>query len=520
MENQENPFKNTLPERTGPYKTAELRERLFAQDERLIDAANKLAMTIRALPRDPDYPDIEPRALVVGGFARDTVLGKHPKDIDLEIYGVSPDRLESILNQLFPERVNTVGRAFGILKVSLGDGVEFDVSIPRRESKTGSGHTGFAVSGDPGMKVEEAAERRDFTMNSICADPLTGEFIDPFNGLQDIHDRVLRVTNAERFQDDPLRVYRAVQFAARMELTVEDKSLELMREMVERGDMEELSKERVLEEIKKLLLKAEKPSIGLELMRELGLLGKYFPELDALVGLPQDKEWHPEGDAWKHTLQVVDWAAKIIRDPRYAFSADEKFSVMLGALCHDLGKPAVTKEIDGRIRSIGHEEAGLEPTKALCERWGFPHDIQRSAELITTQHMKPSSFIRAFENGEMEESGLANALRKLLKKLHPMGWKELLAVCEADWRGSALPGTERGAHPTTEKFAEIVEKYKLDAEPTKPLVQGRDLIDLGIKQGKAIGNIVRRIEDMRDAGEITTREQALEKMRELVAGLG
>lgn len=517
---RENPFKSMLPEQTGPYPAALLRERLFAQDEQLIQAANKLAMNIRALPRDPEYPNTEPRALIVGGFARDTVMGKHPKDIDLEVYGVSPERLEELLGQLFPGRVNTVGRAFGILKVNLGDGVEFDVSIPRRESKTGSGHTGFAVSGDPSMTVKEAAERRDFTMNSICADPLTGEFIDPFNGLQDIHDRVLRVTNVERFQDDPLRVYRAVQFAARMELTVEDKSLVLMRQMVARGDMDELSKERVLEEMKKLLLKAEKPSVGLELMRDLGLLGKYFPGLDALVGLPQDKEWHPEGDAWKHTLQVVDRAAEIIRQPGNEFSSDEKFSVMLGALCHDLGKPGVTKETDGRIRSMGHEEAGLEPTQELCERWGFPHDIQRAAELITTQHMKPSSFVLAFENGEIAEPGLANAVRRLLKKLHPMSWRVLLAVCEADWRGSALPGTERGAHPTSERFAEIVDKYELDFEPTKPLIQGRDLIDQGIKPGKEIGQIVRRIEEMRDAGEIVTREQALEKVRELVAGLG
>ncbi len=512
------PFTPKTNEKTGPYDSAELRDRLFSQDKRLIQAANQLATTIRALPRDSAYPDNEPRALIVGGFARDTVLGLQPKDIDLEVYGVSPDRLEALLMQLFPERVNLVGRAFGILKVSLGDDVEFDVSIPRRESKIGKGHTGFAVSGDPGMDVTDAARRRDFTMNSICADPLTGECIDPFHGLEDIKNGILRVTDAERFQDDPLRVYRAVQFAARLDLKVEDQSKKLMREMVERGDMDELSPERVLEELKKLLLKAEKPSVGMNLMRELGLLEKYFPELHALIDVPQEPEWHPEGDAWQHTLLVMDQAAKIMRRDAANFNADEKFMLMAGAMCHDLGKATTTKILDGRIRSIGHEEAGAKPTKSFGARWMFPHDVEDAAISIATQHLKPGTFIRAFERGEMKEPSLANAIRKLLKAIHPMNWRVLLASCEADWRGSTTPGTDRGVYDLAKKFADIVDQYGLDKEPNKPLIQGRDLLSLGLKPSKQLGAIINQIETLRDAGEIVTREQALAKAAELVAG--
>jgi len=221
-----------------PESKDELRERLFAQDQKLFGAANRLANTIRSVPADPKHPNTEPRALIVGGFVRDAVLGKYPKDADLEVYGISPARLESLLEQLFEGQVNAVGRSFGVYKVALGEGLDFDISIPRRESKTGAGHQGFTIYGDPDMTVEEAARRRDFTFNSIAADPLTGEIIDPFNGLDDLRNGILRVTDPERFQDDPLRVYRALQFAGRMDLTTDQKTRELLTEIVARGDLD------------------------------------------------------------------------------------------------------------------------------------------------------------------------------------------------------------------------------------------------------------------------------------------
>ena len=492
-----------------PTDARTLRERLFAQDRELLEAANKLATTVRAMPRDPEYPDTEPRALLVGWFVRDAVLGLKPKDADLEIYGVSPKRLEQLLDQLFPERVNTVGRAFGVFKINLGEGLDFDVSIPRRESKTGRGHKGFEVYGDPTMTIEDAARRRDFTMNSLAADPLTGEIYDPFGGVDDLRRGTLRVTDVERFQDDPLRVYRALQFAARLDLAPDVKSRELMREMVARGDLDELPKERITDEIKKLFMKAPRPSTGFELAREIGIVKRDEPELHALIDCPQELEWHPEGDAWVHTMMVLDEAAKLIRQPERGLSDVERLQIMLGALCHDLGKPATTALVDGRTRSLGHEEAGGEPTKALCAKWSFAQDDVAAAVAIAREHLKPSVFARAYEKGEMNDANYVNAVRRLLKRIHPMSWKVLIAASEADSRGRAIPSMDTAPYAPGERFTKAIKTNKLDEAPTKPLIQGRDLLELGLKPGPRMGELIKLVEEARDRGDIKTRDEAL-----------
>ncbi|MEK7115944.1 MAG: HD domain-containing protein [Patescibacteria group bacterium] len=489
--------------------TQDFRDKLFSQEPRLIEVAHRLATSIRATPQDAKYADVTPRAFIVGGFVRDTILGGHPKDIDIEVYGVSPERLEEILHQLYPGVVNTVGRSFGILKIHLGEDVEFDVSIPRRESKTGRGHKGFAVTSDPGMTLEDAARRRDFTWNALAADPLTGELIDPFGGLQDLRDRILRVTDAERFQDDPLRVYRALQLAARMEMTVEPKSHELLREMVARGDLTELAPERVTEELRKLLLKAQKPSIGFALARELGIIERDYSELQALIGCEQEAEWHPEGDVWTHTLMVIDEAAKIIRDPARTFSAEEKLEVMIGALCHDVGKPATTAHLEGRIRSRGHEEAGVEPTQTLLGRLSFGDHILHAAVAIVKDHLKPGMLSIQRENGALTDTTYANAIRKLLKRIHPTSWCVLVAASEADYRGRGIPGSSTEPYAHGNLLAETVQRYRLDEAPTQPLIQGRDLLALGMTPGPSMGKLIAHIEKLRDAGTLTTREEAL-----------
>ena len=508
------PEQHMTPKHT--FDTELLKERLFAQDERLMGAANRLANVLRSLPHDPRYPDTEPRALIVGGFVRDAVLGGHPKDIDLEVYGVSPERLEDLLNQLYPGIVNTVGRSFGILKIHLGDDVEFDVSIPRRESKSGKGHKWFTVDSDPGMSIADAARRRDFRFNSMAADPLTGEVIDPYDGLADLHARTLRVTDPERFQDDPLRVYRALQFAARMDLMVEAQTLALLKEMVKRGDLDELPKERISDEIKKLLLKSERPAVGFELARELGIIQKHYPELHALIGCPQEREWHPEGDVWIHTMMVLDEAAKISRQPDRGFSTDERLQVLLGALCHDLGKPPTTRLEDGRIRSKGHEEAGEEPTKTLCEKWSFAERDVRAAIACATHHLKPGMLYRNLEKGELVEKGYTNAVRRLLKSISPVSWRVLLASSEADFRGRTIPGVSTSPYAPGDLFAETVRKNNLDMDPTKPLIQGRDLLELGLKPGPQIGQVIKAIEHLRDEGKVTTRDEALARLPDLV----
>lgn len=252
---------------------------LRAQDRRLAAAGRKVAAAV-------------PRAFFVGGFVRDALLGVRSKDADIEVYGVTPDALLSVLRRAFGE-VETVGKTFGVMKVH-GKGFNLDVSIPRRESKTGKGHRGFLVEADPTMSFADAARRRDFTVNAIMLDPKTGEIVDPFGGRADLKKRVLRVTDATTFQEDPLRVLRAVQLAARLGFSVEPKSLRLMRSMVKRGDLSELSRERVSGEVEKLLFRSRRPSVGLAIGARIGVWRALFPDCP-VVGL----------DAWTRRVDAA-----------------------------------------------------------------------------------------------------------------------------------------------------------------------------------------------------------------------
>jgi tRNA nucleotidyltransferase (CCA-adding enzyme) len=479
------------------------------QDPRLIDAARLLAKNL------PDGS----RAMLVGGFVRDCLLGISSKDADLETYGIDADALESLLKDLFGEKLETVGRSFGIFKIPLGDGYDLDVAIPRRESKTGPGHKGFEVEGDPNLNPKEAAGRRDFTINAISADPDTGEVFDPFGGQIDLDDRILRVVDPTTFVDDPLRIYRGVQFAARFDLHIDPATLELMRFMVAHGDLDELSKERITDEWKKLLLKARKPSVGFYLMRDLGLIRRSNPELHALINTPQEPEWHPEGDVWTHTMMVVDRAAVIIRkhpqgSVRTDFSDENRLQVMMGALCHDLGKPATTApgEKNGipRIRSLGHEEAGIIPAGTLFDRLAFAEKTRHAGIMSAKNHLQPGMLWRQLQKGTLTEEQYMNAVRKLIKRIQPMSWRVLLAVSEADHVGRGLKDPERKTFEAGEYFIKTVHEHHLDQEAMQPLLHGRDLTALGIKPGPAMGALLREIERLRDEGKIKTKEKALE----------
>ncbi|QYO67047.1 hypothetical protein [Leptolyngbya sp. 7M] len=297
------------------------------------------------------------RAMLVGGCVRDELMGVTVKDWDVEVYGVEPKILREIIAE-FGE-VNAVGEVFAVYKI----GNDLDVSLPRRERKTARGHRGFAVEGDPDMTFDEACSRRDFTINAILKDPLTGEIVDPFDGQGDIERGILRMVSRETFAEDSLRVLRAAQFAARFRFEVEAETAELCKTI----DVTDLPRERIWGELEKLLLLPDEPSIGLELLYEWGAIRQLFPELQALVGVPQEPDWHPEGDVDVHTLMVVDEARRLIDDLDYP----RQVTVMLGALAHDFGKPATTEFIDGRIRSRGHDEAGVEPTISFLDRLGI-----------------------------------------------------------------------------------------------------------------------------------------------------
>lgn len=229
-------------------------------------------------------------ALLVGGSVRDRLWGLEPKDLDVEVYGLLPERVKELAASL--GSLNEVGAAFGILKLSTGEGV-IDISLPRRESKIGNGHKDFTIDADPFMGIEEASLRRDFTMNSLSQDILTGEIIDPWSGFADVRNRILRVTSPETFVEDPLRVMRAVQFVSRFDLEVESDTWHIMRHMVTEGELDHLPKERLREEWQKLF-NSPKPSAGLQLAMEMGIFDE-FPFIRDMPNTPQDPEWHPEG---------------------------------------------------------------------------------------------------------------------------------------------------------------------------------------------------------------------------------
>jgi tRNA nucleotidyltransferase (CCA-adding enzyme) len=434
------------------------------------------------------------RALMVGGWVRDALLGRPSKDVDVEVFGVPADRLRAILDRF--GRVDTVGESFTVFKIG-----DVDVSLPRRESKTGRGHTGFAVTGDPTMRVEDAARRRDFTINAIARDPLTGEIVDPFDGRADLAARRLRAVDARTFADDSLRVLRALQFAARFELTVDDDTRALCRSM----PLDDLPAERVWGEFEKLLLLAARPSIGLALARELRVLEQLLPELLPLAGCPQDPEWHPEGDVWTHTLMVVDQArariAGLDRGPAAA--------VMLGALCHDIAKPMTTALIAGRLRSPGHEEAGVAPATAVLDRLNVHtldgYDTRRTVLGLVAHHLKPLAFIKS------PQPASDGAFRRLALKVD----LELLArLALDDCHGRSGPFD----CSMIETFLERARAIGVHHEGPAPLLQGRHLIALGVEPGPRMGEILRAVFEQQLDGTVRTTEEGIEAARRILSG--
>ena len=476
----------------------------------LLSTVTTLAKAIRELPTDVDHADIPPRAFLVGGCVRDEMLGVEWKDADMEIYGVSQAQLEALLEKMFGDRVNVVGKTFAVYKIAIGDGTDLDIAIPRRESATGSGHKDFDVTGDPFMKIKDAARRRDFTMNAMLKDPLTNEIIDPFDGKKDLERKILRAVDAKTFVEDPLRIYRALQFAARFDLTIEDGTMKLLRDMVERGETAHLSKERVTEEVRKLLLQAPKPSVGFEIAKHLGIIARDYPELAVLETTEQEPDWHPEGNVWIHTLMVLDEAANIIRRENDLTDTD-RIRVMLGALCHDLGKPATTLFIEGRMRSREHEAAGVEPAEKLLSKWTFSEEDQTAVAHLVDEHLKPAELVRQREKGILNDKSLSNALRRLIKRIYPASLASLLAVFEADTKGRGAPRDHFQEHAVRvkEMILRVIKEQHLDEASMKPLLSGSDLLELGFTPGPKMGEIIRAVEQARDEGAVSTKEEAL-----------
>ena len=452
------------------------------------------------------------RALLVGGCVRDALLGLEPKDFDIECFGIAGDTLQDVLRKRF--ELDLVGISFGVIKLHHFD---IDVAMPRRETKLGLGHKAFGMEYDPTLTLEEASARRDFTVNAIYQDPLTGEILDPWHGRDDLEKRILRHVS-DHFREDPLRVLRGMQFVARFGLTPAPETIEVCRGMTPEG----LAPERLFEEWAKLLTKGVAISKGLEFLRAVGWV-RYYPELERLIGCEQDPEWHPEGDVWNHTLCCLDAFARergcrIDRlsdcqieagsgqsvNPSIQQSSNENLIVGLAVLCHDFGKPACTAydPVRKRIRSLGHDEEGVAPTLTFLRRLTNEERILKEVPPLVRLHMRPFAM--------WKDRSSDGAIRRLAAKVVRID--RLIRVAAADDAGR--PPYPSEPEPLRWLAAEAERLRVADAAP-KPIVQGRDLIALGMKPGVRFGVILKAAYEAQLDGKFFTLEDGLAFVRTL-----
>ena len=432
------------------------------------------------------------RALLVGGCVRDELLGLAPKDFDLECFGISGQDLQRALEAEF--ELDLVGISFGVIKLKH---LEIDVAMPRRETKLGLGHRAFGMEYDPTLTIEEASARRDFTVNAIYKDPLTDEILDPWNGRGDLEKRILRHVSPH-FVEDPLRVLRGMQFVARFDLTPASETIEVCRGMTPEG----LAPERLFGEWEKLLVQGVKISKGLNFLKDVGWV-KYYPELEKLIGCKQDPEWHPEGDVWNHTLCCLD-AFAVERD-RLAVGADEDLVVGLAVLCHDFGKPACTSydPVKKRIRSLGHDEEGVEPTLSFLRRLTKEERLLKEVPPLVRLHMRPFAMWR--------DKSSDGAIRRLAAKVVRID--RLLRVAAADDAGRPPFPSE----PEPLKWlAEQAERLRVADSAPKPIVQGRDLIALGMKPGVEFGRILKAAYEAQLDGKFSDLKGGIKYVNEKV----
>ena len=435
------------------------------------------------------------RALLVGGCVRDALLGLEPKDFDIECFGISASDLQAALKERF--ELDLVGLSFGVIKLKH---LEIDVALPRRETKLGLGHRAFEMEHDPTLTLEEASARRDFTVNAIYRDPLTDEILDPWNGRDDLAKRILRHVSPH-FVEDPLRVLRGMQFVARFDLTPAPETIAICRGMTP----ENLARERLFEEWTKLLTKGVKISKGLAFLRDVGWV-KYYPELERLIGCRQDPEWHPEGDVWNHTCCCLDAFARGRDQGSGIRDQAEDLVVGFAVLCHDFGKPACTAydPVKRRIRSLGHDEEGVEPTLSFLRRLTNEERLLKDVPPLVRLHMRPFAMWR--------DRSSDGAIRRLAAKVVRID--RLIRVAAADDAG-------RPPFPSEPEplrwLAEQAERLRVADSAPKPIVQGRDLIALGMKPGVEFGKILKSAYEAQLDGKFGDLEGGIEYVKKLKA---
>lgn len=445
------------------------------------------------------------RPRLVGGGVRDWLLGIPPKDLDVEVGGIDFEGLHRALAPF--GSTDVIGRSFGVVKVrDRTTGGEYDFSLPRRESKTGRGHRGFAVEPDASLSDADAAARRDFTVNAIAFDPFADSLIDPWHGQEDLAAKCLRHTSAA-FVDDPLRVLRAFQLAARFDFTLAPETAALCRTIVDA--YRELPVERVWAEWDKWATKSLRPSRGIAVLEETGWI-VHFPEVAAMRGVPQEPEWHPEGDVLTHTAHCLD--ALVAQEAWQSAPAGRRRLLMLAVLAHDFGKPATTVQAARRgvIRwtSPGHEAAGGPLAVAFLRRIGAPLELDEPVRAIVLHHL-------AHQHGQ--SGGFTDTqVRRLARRLAPASIDDLAIVMRADTEGRP-PLHSPDALALIDRMVAKAHELALRKEPPKPIVLGRHLLKLGWKPGPAFGPVLEEAFEAQLDGAFADEAGGLDWLRRRLA---
>lgn len=415
----------------------------------------------------------------VGGYVRDELMNIDNKDIDIEVHGIMPDELEEILDSL-GNRIE-IGKSFGIYNLK---GSSVDIAMPRKEKAIGAGHRDFEVEIDPFVGTINAAKRRDFTINAIMKNIVTGEIVDHYNGVNDINSRTIRHVDNDSFAEDPLRVLRGAQFAARFEFRIADETVKLCKTM----NLTTLSKERVFDEMKKALLKAEMPSVFFERLRQMNCLSFWFAETEQLIGIEQNKNYHREGDVWNHTMMVLDEAAKRRKD------ADNPLGLMLAALCHDFGKITTTEIVDGKIHAYNHETAGLAIADAFLRRLTSEKKLIKHVLNLVELHMLPNIMAK-------DESSIKATNRMFDKAVSPL---DLLLLASADDAGKISVDEKNSNEAFLNERLKIYKEYI-----SRPQVEGKDLLNAGINPSESYKELLQFAHKLHLAG--VPKESALKQ---------
>jgi len=415
------------------------------------------------------------RAYYVGGCVRDALLGIESGDVDVEVHGVNRQKLEAIIDTLGTRL--EYGKSFGIYSIA---GSSLDIAMPRKERATGKGHRSFDIDVDAFLGEMNAARRRDFTVNALMQDVLTGRILDFFGGTDDIRNKTLRHIDKDTFVEDPLRVFRAAQFAARFGFTVSEETIELCRGI----DVSTLSSERVYLELEKALTKSPKPSVFFDVLRKMNKLSPFFAELEALIGIKQNPKYHTEGDAYTHTMMVIDAAASF-RD-----KVNDKTAFMLAATCHDLGKAVSTEYESGNYHAYGHEKKSVALADTLLRRLTNEKAVIKYVKNLTALHMKPNALAGA-------NASLKSTNKMFDESIDP---EALIYLGVSDGIGKlpASPSNEEFLFKRLDTFREIM---------ARPFVTGDDLVSSGVVPSESFSEILSYAHKLRLAG--VEKESAL-----------